>query len=138
MYHRSEIEEKRGKEKPLAHIESGRSYMKYAIIGAGGCGGSIGAFLAEAGQDVTLIARGAHLAAIREHGIRDGYHSPLRVKPNLPCSKRFTRQIEYSDESGGIVNAAPNSEGRYNKKAAENKHATKIRCENFKRPALQF
>lgn len=58
MYHRSETEEKRGKEKPLEHIESGRSYMKYAIIGAGGCGGSIGAFLAEAGQDVTLIARG--------------------------------------------------------------------------------
>ena len=50
MYHRSETEEKRGKEKPLEHIESGRSYMKYAIIGAGGCGGSIGAFLAEAGQ----------------------------------------------------------------------------------------
>ena len=69
MYHRSETEEKRGKEKPLEHIESGRSYMKYAIIGAGGCGGSIGAFLAEAGQDVTLIARGEHLAAIREHGI---------------------------------------------------------------------
>ena len=32
MYHRSETEEKRGKEKPLEHIESGRSYMKYAII----------------------------------------------------------------------------------------------------------
>ena len=31
MYHRSETEEKRGKEKPLEHIESGRSYMKYAI-----------------------------------------------------------------------------------------------------------
>lgn len=43
--------------------------MKYAIIGAGGCGGSIGAFLARAGQDVTLIARGAHLTAIKEHGI---------------------------------------------------------------------
>lgn len=69
MYHRSETEEKRGKEKPLEHIESGRSYMKYAIIGAGGCGGSIGAFLARAGQDVTLIARGAHLTAIKEHGI---------------------------------------------------------------------
>lgn len=44
--------------------------MKYAIIGAGGCGGSIGAYLARAGQDVTFIARGAHLAAIQTHGIR--------------------------------------------------------------------
>ena len=43
--------------------------MKYAIVGAGGCGGSIGAFLARAGQDVTLIARGAHLDAIRKNGL---------------------------------------------------------------------
>lgn len=43
--------------------------MKYLIIGAGGTGGSIGGFLAKAGKDVTLIARGAHLAAIRENGL---------------------------------------------------------------------
>lgn len=44
--------------------------MKYVIIGAGGCGGSIGAWLKRAGQDVTLIARGAHLAALQKNGIR--------------------------------------------------------------------
>lgn len=43
--------------------------MKVAIIGAGGIGGFLGARLAEAGEDVTLVARGAHLAAIREHGL---------------------------------------------------------------------
>ena len=39
--------------------------MKYAIIGAGGTGGSLGFFLTKAGKDVTLIARGKHLEAIR-------------------------------------------------------------------------
>lgn len=43
--------------------------MKYVVIGAGGTGGSIGGFLSKAGKDVTLIARGAHLAAIRENGL---------------------------------------------------------------------
>ena len=44
--------------------------MKYAVIGAGGTGGSIGGFLAKAGKDVTLIARGRHLACMRERGLR--------------------------------------------------------------------
>ena len=43
--------------------------MKYVVIGAGGTGGGIGGFLAKAGKDVTLIARGQHLAAMREHGL---------------------------------------------------------------------
>ncbi|MDO4334151.1 MAG: 2-dehydropantoate 2-reductase [Eubacteriales bacterium] len=44
--------------------------MKYLLIGAGGTGGAIGGFLAKAGKDVTLIARGAHLAAMREKGLQ--------------------------------------------------------------------
>ncbi len=43
--------------------------MKYLVIGAGGTGGCIGAYMAEAGKDVTLIARGAHLKAIQENGL---------------------------------------------------------------------
>lgn len=43
--------------------------MKYVIAGAGATGGSIGAFLARAGQDVTFLARGAQLQALREKGI---------------------------------------------------------------------
>lgn len=43
--------------------------MKYLIIGAGGTGGAIGGFLAHAGNDVTLIARGAHLDAIKKNGL---------------------------------------------------------------------
>ena len=44
--------------------------MKVAIIGAGAIGGYVGAKLALAGEDLTLIVRGANLAAIREHGLR--------------------------------------------------------------------
>ena len=44
--------------------------MRFAVVGAGAIGGYVGACLARGGTEVTLIARGAHLAAIREHGIR--------------------------------------------------------------------
>lgn len=43
--------------------------MRYIIIGAGGTGGLLGAYLADAGRDVALIARSAHLAALRENGL---------------------------------------------------------------------
>jgi len=43
--------------------------MKICIYGAGAIGGFVGAKLAAAGADVSLIARGAHLAAIREKGL---------------------------------------------------------------------
>ena len=43
--------------------------MRIAVIGAGGVGGYFGARLAQAGHDVTFVARGAHLAAIRERGL---------------------------------------------------------------------
>ncbi len=44
--------------------------MRFAIFGTGGVGGYFGGRLAQAGQDVTFIARGAHLAAIQESGLR--------------------------------------------------------------------
>ncbi len=44
--------------------------MEYLIIGAGGTGGCIGAYMTEAGKDVTMIARGAHLKAMQAGGLR--------------------------------------------------------------------
>jgi len=44
--------------------------MKIAIIGAGAIGGFVGAQLAHAGEDVTFIARGATLEALKSRGIR--------------------------------------------------------------------
>lgn len=44
--------------------------MRLALIGAGGVGGYLGARLAAAGSDVSFVARGAHLEAIRTRGLR--------------------------------------------------------------------
>lgn len=57
--------------------------MKYLIIGAGGTGGCIAAYLAKANKDVTLIARGEHLKAITENGLtvkRDSDTLNVKVK----------------------------------------------------------
>ncbi len=43
--------------------------MRIAVFGAGAVGGYFGGRLAEAGEDVTFIARGKHLEAIRERGL---------------------------------------------------------------------
>src|SRR5882757_11101670 len=44
--------------------------MRIAVVGAGGVGGGFGAALAKAGADVTFIARGAHLAAMKNEGLQ--------------------------------------------------------------------
>src|SRR6185369_14217136 len=43
--------------------------MRFVVVGAGAIGGFLGAMLARAGEDVTLIARGPHLRAIQERGL---------------------------------------------------------------------
>lgn len=68
--------------------------MRIAIYGTGGAGGYFGARLAHAGEDVVFLARGAHLDAIRERGLKviapDGeivihpaaaYDDPAQVGP---------------------------------------------------------
>jgi 2-dehydropantoate 2-reductase len=44
--------------------------MRIAVVGAGGVGGGYGVALAKAGADVTFIARGAHLAAMKSAGLK--------------------------------------------------------------------
>ncbi len=44
--------------------------MKICIYGAGAVGGYLGARLAAAGAEVSVVARGAHLAAMRSEGLR--------------------------------------------------------------------
>jgi 2-dehydropantoate 2-reductase len=44
--------------------------MRIAIVGAGGVGGGFGAALAKVGADVTFVARGAHLAAMKSQGLK--------------------------------------------------------------------
>jgi 2-dehydropantoate 2-reductase len=56
--------------------------MRIAVIGTGGIGGPCGASLAKAGADVTFVARGAHLAAMRENGLRiEGDRGEIHIQP---------------------------------------------------------
>ena len=53
--------------------------MKIAVMGSGGVGGFFGARLAHGGADVTFVARGAHLAAMRANGLAIEGPVPLHV-----------------------------------------------------------
>ena len=56
--------------------------MRIAVMGAGGVGGYFGAQFASAGHEVSLIARGAHLAALRANGLTvESAVSPVRSLP---------------------------------------------------------
>ncbi|WP_298818920.1 2-dehydropantoate 2-reductase [Chloroflexus sp.] len=59
--------------------------MRICIVGAGAIGGWLGAKLIQAGAEVTLIARGAHLAAIEAHGLTIIYQDGRQevVKPAM-------------------------------------------------------
>jgi 2-dehydropantoate 2-reductase len=62
--------------------------MRIAVIGAGGVGGAFGVALAKAGAEVTFVARGAHLAAIKSAGLKvqggrgESHLAPARATDN--------------------------------------------------------
>jgi len=61
---------------------AGGGCQRLAVMGAGGIGGLIGARMAAAGHAVHLIARGPHLAAIREEGLRlKSEHGDVSIRP---------------------------------------------------------
>jgi 2-dehydropantoate 2-reductase len=65
-------------------MAAGRVKLRVAVFGAGGVGGYFGARLAEAGAELAVVARGAHLEAIRAHGLRvDSVLGDLHVKPAI-------------------------------------------------------
>lgn len=73
--------------------------MEYAIIGAGGTGGILGFYMTKVGRDVTLIARGRHLAAMQENGLTvekmwDGTTETIPVK---------AMDMEHYDEQPDVV-----------------------------------
>src|SRR5260221_3002527 len=79
-----------------------RGRMRICVVGAGAVGGMTGAWFAKAGHDVSLVARGAHLEAIRSRGLPLASGSkpevhPVRASPDPahfpfhdPGSNRFT------------------------------------------------
>ena len=73
--------------------------MHVCVLGAGGLGSLVGARLAEAGTDVTLIGREAHVAAIRSNGLRvEGIRGPSVVHQHLEAvtdAAEVTGPIDY-------------------------------------------
>lgn len=70
--------------------------MRYVVIGAGAIGGVVGGRLAQAGYDVTLVARGAHLERLRRDGLR--LESPRGTDVlRLPTAAGPT-EVGWSDE----------------------------------------
>ncbi|MEV4541538.1 ketopantoate reductase family protein [Micromonospora echinaurantiaca] len=87
--------------------------MRYVIIGAGAVGGTIGVRLAEAGHDVTLVARGAHLDAIRQRGLtlrqperEQTARLPAVDRPGdrpLPADTVLVLTVKSQDTAGALV-----------------------------------
>lgn len=73
--------------------------MKYLVIGAGGTGGSIGAFMTEAGKDVTLIARGEHLKRMQENGLK----METTVKGNYTVDPIKATDMEHYEENPDVI-----------------------------------
>jgi len=64
--------------------------MKICVVGAGSIGGFVGVRLAAAGEDVTLVARGANLEAIRKRGMRVVMHDGTEVAaPTIRATQRY-------------------------------------------------
>ena len=73
--------------------------MKYLVIGAGGTGGSIGAYMTEAGKDVTLIARGEHLKQMQERGL----YMETTKKGNYTVKPIKATDMEHYEEQPDII-----------------------------------
>jgi 2-dehydropantoate 2-reductase len=88
-----------------------RSKLRFAIYGAGAIGAYLGARLAAAGEDVTLIARGPHLRAMQEHGVR--VTSPggdLEAHPRATGDPADVGEIDYlvlAVKAHGLTAIAP-------------------------------
>lgn len=70
--------------------------MKIVMMGSGGVGGFFGGRLAHAGYDVSFVARGAHLQAMREHGL---------TLENGPQGKLHIPSVRVSDDPGTLGQA---------------------------------
>ena len=71
--------------------------MKIAVVGAGAIGGYVGGWLAAAGEDVTFIARGANLDAIRKCGMRVIGEDGLEVIPGTVAAHQNTADAGVQD-----------------------------------------
>ena len=60
--------------------------MKICIYGAGAIGGYMGVMLSDSGAEVSLIARGAHLAAIQQDGLKILFKDGSQKQKKMPAT----------------------------------------------------
>jgi len=77
--------------------------MKFLIIGAGGIGGYYAARLREAGHDLVLTARGAHLEAIQSQGLRVDYAGQVYQCSIPACDHKALQQRYLPDDFDLII-----------------------------------
>ena len=76
--------------------------MKYIIIGAGGTGGILGFYMTKAGKDVTLIARNAHLEAMKNQGLSVEKMWTNEME-NIPVSAESMESYEEKGEKADVI-----------------------------------
>ena len=76
--------------------------MKYIIIGAGGTGGILGFYMTKAGKDVTLIARNAHLEAMKNQGLSVEKMWTNEME-NIPVSAESMESYEAKGEKADVI-----------------------------------
>ena len=85
--------------------------MRFLIAGAGAIGGYIGARMARAGQEVTLFARGPHLRAMQEHGLRIlSAEGDFEVRPKVVGEVRDAGPVDVivlAVKAHGLTRLAP-------------------------------
>jgi 2-dehydropantoate 2-reductase len=85
--------------------------VRFAIYGAGAIGAYLGAKLALAGDDVSLIARGPHLAAMQEHGVRvRTAEGDFEARPFVTDDPKQVGEVDYlvlAVKAHGLTAIAP-------------------------------
>ena len=76
--------------------------MKYIIIGAGGTGGILGFYMTKAGKDVTLIARNAHLEAMKKQGL-SVQKMWINETETIPVSAESMESYEAKGEKADVI-----------------------------------
>ncbi|HEY2064354.1 MAG TPA: 2-dehydropantoate 2-reductase [Gemmatimonadaceae bacterium] len=75
--------------------------LRVVVLGAGGVGGYFGGVLARAGHDVTLLARGDHLAAIRARGLQ----LKLPSDDGTPAAESIVAPVKATDDANALPHA---------------------------------
>ncbi len=101
--------------------------MRLVVIGSGAVGGSVGGRLAAAGYSVMLVARGAHGAAIAEHGLRvEAPDGPLVIR--APVVERIADVDWQPDDIALLATKTQDVATAVTELAAAASHTTPVAC----------